>query len=279
MLARRMMSGAGARLGAVPGAAIRMTRGDVSDVAKHANFGHMLPTTAFSRSAGAENRGSRRALEPRARLIGSRIAGANGARATTFFTSAPTSGRSKRALILTGEPVFQAVRSIVERVHGANWPRSNLIGDRFMSGVATIDGPALEPSAPRSRGGDRLTSIMEQAGRRSRENDHMDRRDGLAQAGPRRLWADEDRSARWIRPPGASASLRTHSRPRTIQSGGGQSGGGGGIVVNYSPNVTVNGGAGMEDIDSLLVDAMRRHGHEVAQILEREAAVRRRIEF
>jgi hypothetical protein len=51
------------------------------------------------------------------------------------------------------------------------------------------------------------------------------------------------------------------------------------LIVNYSPNVTVNGGADVDNIDSLLIDAMRRHGHEMAQILGREAAVRRRTKF
>jgi hypothetical protein len=92
-------------------------------------------------------------------------------------------------------------------------------------------------------------------------------------------FAGGDQSGELSRRQTSSFSPELDSRRSAIEPGFGGSGSGGEIVVNYSPNVTVNGAASADNIDHLLIDAMRRHGHELAQILRREAAVRRRTEF
>ncbi len=51
------------------------------------------------------------------------------------------------------------------------------------------------------------------------------------------------------------------------------------IVVNYSPTVVVQGGSDVQEIEQRLLDAIGRHGHELADIIDREYAKRARTEL
>lgn len=52
-----------------------------------------------------------------------------------------------------------------------------------------------------------------------------------------------------------------------------------GVVVNYSPTVVINGASEIPDLDRRVVEAISRHGHELAQIIDRELAMRQRSIF
>lgn len=51
------------------------------------------------------------------------------------------------------------------------------------------------------------------------------------------------------------------------------------IVVNYSPTLVVQGNSDVQEIEQRLLDAIGRHGHELADIIDREYAKRTRTEL
>jgi hypothetical protein len=52
-----------------------------------------------------------------------------------------------------------------------------------------------------------------------------------------------------------------------------------GVVVNYSPTVVINGAGESPELDRRVVEVISRHGHELAQIIERQLALRQRSIF
>jgi hypothetical protein len=250
------------------------------------NQRHDFPATLSNRLSDAP-RWKSKSARPFVQPLPARVAG-------THNSSEPLNAGPKRTTprIAWAQPftarIADGARAAIPRAGKPIRLRANPVGQRFMNGAALIARGAPERFAARlagARGESGMAHRIDEALRErhfiSFPNDHR----ALARAsrgianggaplsrllmmtGPHRpASADGDRPV--------SASRRAALGPAL--AGSGESGG---LIVNYSPNVTVNGGADVDNIDSLLIDAMRRHGHELAQILGREAAVRRRTKF
>lgn len=255
-----------------------MTHDSLRDAMAPVIRGRTELTRARGPRAGAANRQYAGELAPLVEWSGSRIARASGAHAATRFTPPSTNrGREEASGFAIG-PINEAVRSTMGRVRATNWPRMSFMGERLTRGAAAINGLPLAASGHWPREGARLMGGIEQIARQARRIVAPRQHYVIARASGRRILADDSRLGRVSRRPDAPSLLQPRSRRMTIASGAGQSGESK-IVINYAPNVTVNGGAEIGDVDSLLMDALRRHGYELAGILGREAAVRRRAEF
>lgn len=84
---------------------------------------------------------------------------------------------------------------------------------------------------------------------------------------------------RLILPIATSASPPTAPPPQAAKEPTPAATGAQGIVVNYSPTLVVQGTSEIQEIERRLLDAIGRHGHELANIIDREYAKRTRTEL
>ncbi|HJU29765.1 MAG TPA: hypothetical protein VJ718_11370, partial [Candidatus Binataceae bacterium] len=202
------------------------------------------------------------------------------------FAVPPPRAIDQRRTSFVLAPITGALRTVIERVGALSRTRWRMTSERFAGGTAAGQ------TSWRSQNGNGVAPIGRPSGQR-RSIANLISRAALVNfdgsrggAGATHLRGATSASARFADLGAASqearsrqAAARLYSEPAMTHPAAGRSREPGAIVINYSPSVTVNAGAAHDDIDSIVIEAMRLHGHELAQILARHDAVRRRTEF
>lgn len=272
-LARRLTNPAGKTSGGQSNVLGRPGRDDTHASIKAARRDHAVPDRTLGEPLGAARRAFPLVPSPLPRLRNSNMP--DGSR-TAVITAAPRMiGAAQRPRNAGIAPIAARVRSALERVRVASRLRADAVARSSGSSAAIR---RASPLGPASRLIDRVRSAtanrVEQAVRRARPIAFTARHAAFSAPGA----AGNRGSAPLPRGPEGSPFARNSCRGWASRADA-RSRESGHIMINYAPTVTVNGGADIGDIDSLIVEAMRRHGHELALVIRREAAVRRRAEF